>query len=71
ISKLNEAARRAAELGLEVKAGHGLTLENVALLFKMPALSEVNIGHSIVSRSVIVGLEKAVKEMKKALKKPR
>jgi pyridoxine 5-phosphate synthase len=67
IDRLVRAASLAANLGLEVKAGHGLTLENVGLLKKIPALIELNIGHSIVARSVFVGLEKAVREMKRAI----
>lgn len=67
VKKLVEAARLANALQLEVKAGHGLTLQNIRLLRKVPHLIEVNIGHSIVARSVFVGLEVAVREMKKAI----
>lgn len=69
LDRLIEAARWAKELQLEVKAGHGLTLQNVGLILKIPYLEELNIGHSVVSRSVIVGLERATREMKVALKK--
>lgn len=68
LEKLNAAAALAEERRLEVKAGHGLTVQNVKGLLDLPTLNEVNIGHSIVCRSLILGLEKAVSEMKEALK---
>lgn len=67
IERLIAAARLAHGLGLKVNAGHGLTCENVALLHLVPHLVELNIGHSIVSRAVFIGLEAAVKEMLKAM----
>src|SRR5262245_7843843 len=54
-------------LGLKVNAGHGLNCENVPLLHVVPHLVELNIGHSIVSRAVFIGLAAAVKEMLKAM----
>ena len=63
ISRLISAAKQARELGLKVNAGHGLNYENLNALFEVPNLVELNIGHSIVGRSVFVGLENAVKEM--------
>jgi pyridoxine 5-phosphate synthase len=54
----------AREAGLAVHAGHGLTYENVAPVAAIPEVEELNIGHSIVSRSVFVGIERAVREMK-------
>jgi pyridoxine 5-phosphate synthase len=48
---------------LQVNAGHGLNCENLPPLFAVPHLVELNIGHSLVSRAVLVGLEKAVREM--------
>lgn len=68
LEKLNAAATLAEELRLEVKAGHGLTVQNVKGLLPLPSLSEVNIGHSIVCRALILGLETAVREMKDALR---
>jgi pyridoxine 5-phosphate synthase len=53
----------AHSLGLQVNAGHGLNTQNVPLLFEAPHLVELNIGHSIVSRAITVGLATAVKEM--------
>ncbi len=67
VQRLYKAASFAADLGLEVKAGHGLTTRNMSLLLGMPLLSEVNIGHFIVCQSVFVGLENAVREMKAVL----
>lgn len=67
LAKLYSAAKRAVDLDLEVKAGHGLTVQNVRPLVELPGLTELNIGHSIVARSVILGLEEAVREMKQAL----
>lgn len=57
------AGRRATDLGLGVNAGHGLTYQNVRPVLAIPALEELNIGHSIVSRAVLVGMERAVREM--------
>lgn len=67
IERLIAAAKQAHDLGLRVNAGHGLNCENVALLHIVPHLVELNIGHSIVSRAVFVGLEAAVKEMLTAM----
>jgi pyridoxine 5-phosphate synthase len=63
LQRLISGAKQAHALGLKVNAGHGLNLENLPTLFQVPHLVELNIGHSIVSRAVFVGLEKAVKEM--------
>ena len=69
IERLVAAAKLAHELKLRVNAGHGLNYENLPLLHVVPHLVELNIGHSIVSRAVFTGLEKAVKEMLKLLEK--
>lgn len=63
LGKIASAARMAAGLGLRVGAGHGLTLANVQAVARIPEVSELNIGHSIISRAALVGLEQAVKEM--------
>ncbi|HNQ90302.1 MAG TPA: pyridoxine 5'-phosphate synthase [Verrucomicrobiota bacterium] len=63
VDRLIAAARQAHGLGLRVNAGHGLNYENVAALEPVPHLVELNIGHSIVSRSIGVGLRQAVEEM--------
>lgn len=63
LEKLIAAARQAHGLGLKVNAGHGLNYDNLKALYRVPHLVELNIGHSIVSRSVFVGMEQAVREM--------
>lgn len=63
LQKLMRGAAQALELGLRVNAGHGLNYENTAAILALPGLEELNIGHSIISRSVTVGLETAVRDM--------
>ncbi len=63
LKKLKESAILANRLGMEVHAGHGLNYSNVQPVAALPFVKELNIGHSIISRAVFVGLEKAVKEM--------
>jgi pyridoxine 5-phosphate synthase len=63
IERLAQAAELAHQAGLRVHAGHGLNYENLPLLDSVPHLVEVNIGHSIVSRAVMAGLEAAVRDM--------
>lgn len=62
--RLKNAAKLAQELGLRVNAGHGLNYENVHRMHEIEGLYELNIGHSIISRAVFTGLEKAVVDMK-------
>lgn len=61
---LKGAAIFAQNFGLKVNAGHGLNYQNVGRMHEIPNLVELNIGHSIIARSVFVGLEQAIKEMK-------
>ena len=63
LRRLIEAAKLAKSLGVQVNAGHGLNTANLPVLFEVPHLVELNIGHSIVSRAITVGLAVAVKEM--------
>jgi pyridoxine 5-phosphate synthase len=63
LERLIKAAQQAHGLGLRVNAGHGLNYENLPTLHRVPHLVELNIGHSIVSRAIGVGMEMAVKEM--------
>jgi len=63
LERLVSGAQRAHKLGLRVNAGHGLNYRNLPALFNVPHLVELNIGHSIISRAVSVGLNSAVKEM--------
>jgi pyridoxine 5-phosphate synthase len=67
LDRLSAAAEHAHQLGLKVNAGHGLNGQNVRALHAVPHLVELNIGHSIISRAVFIGLEGAVKEMLKAM----
>jgi len=62
--KITEAAKLAGSLGLSVGAGHGLNYMNVRKIARIPEVEELNIGHSIISRAALVGLERAVREMK-------
>jgi pyridoxine 5-phosphate synthase len=64
LKRIAAAARHAQSLGLIVNAGHGLHYHNVSAIAAIPEIVELNIGHSIVARSVFVGLEAAVREMK-------
>jgi pyridoxine 5-phosphate synthase len=68
LENLQAAAKAGSELKLQVNAGHGINYTNIALIHKIPHLTELNIGHSIVSRAVFVGLDAAVKEMLAAMK---
>ena len=63
LQRLISGSERAHSLGLKVNAGHGLNCENLPALLRVPHLVELNIGHSLVSRAVFVGLEQAVREM--------
>ncbi|MGH8579951.1 MAG: pyridoxine 5'-phosphate synthase [Gammaproteobacteria bacterium] len=65
------AAKRAAAAGLKVNAGHGLHYHNVTRVAAVPQLGELNIGHSIIARAVISGIEAAVREMKRLLEEAR
>jgi pyridoxine 5-phosphate synthase len=67
IERLREAAVHAKSIGLVVAAGHGLTTRNVGALAAIPEITEFNIGHHIISRSIFIGLENAVKEMLDAI----
>ena len=67
LKRLVTGARQAHALGLKVNAGHGLNYENLAALFQVPHLVELNIGHSLVSRAVFVGMASAVREMLAAM----
>lgn len=67
LAALRSAAARGAEIGLAVHAGHGLTVRNVHPVAAIPEIEELNIGHSIVSRAVFIGLAAAVREMRAAM----
>lgn len=71
LSRVLDAAKAAAKLGLKVAAGHGLHYQNVIPVAAIPEIEELNIGHSIVGRAVLVGFERAVREMKDLLRQAR
>ena len=71
LDRLRAAARTAAGLGLEVHAGHGLMVANVGPVAAIPEIVELNIGHSIVGRAILVGMAVAVREMKDAIARAR
>ena len=71
LEKLRAAARAASESKVQVNAGHGINYKNIVLIHQIPNLTELNIGHSIVSRAVRVGLGTAVKEMLAAMENYR
>jgi pyridoxine 5-phosphate synthase len=64
---LTTAGKLVCDLGMHLHAGHGLNYHNVVPVAQIPAMRELNIGHSIVSRAVLVGLERAVREMKRLI----
>jgi pyridoxine 5-phosphate synthase len=63
LERLIDCAKYAANLNLQVNAGHGINYRNIALIHTIPHLTELNIGHSIVARAIFVGFEAAVREM--------
>ncbi len=71
LERLSTAAKRAANLGLEVHAGHGLTYNNVTPVASISEIVELNIGHCIIGRAIFVGLEKAVRDMKTLMQAAR
>jgi pyridoxine 5-phosphate synthase len=71
LERLNRAASIARKLSLAVHAGHGLTYENVHPVAAIPEIEELNIGHSIVSRAVLTGMEAAVRDMADILRRAR
>ena len=71
LGRLRDSARLASRLGLRVLAGHGLNLQNVRPVAALPELEELNIGHSLMGRAVLVGLERAVQEMLVAMTEAR
>lgn len=68
LEKIVNAAKTASKLGMRVAAGHGLNYTNVHLVAAIPEIEEFNIGHAIVARAVLVGMERAVHEMIERIK---
>jgi pyridoxine 5-phosphate synthase len=71
LETLKRAAHQASKLGLHVHMGHGLNYNNVQAIATIAEVEELNIGHSIVSRAVLVGLERAVRDMKESMRAGR
>ena len=67
LSRVINAAKLADKLGLKVHAGHGLNYRNVKQIAAIEEIEELSIGHSIISRAVLVGMERAVKEMRELI----
>ena len=67
LDRLNRAARRGAELGLEVHAGHGLTFDTVEAVARIPQLVELNIGHFLIGEAIYVGLKGAIARMRELM----
>jgi pyridoxine 5-phosphate synthase len=70
LNKVMNAARAGRKLSMKVVAGHGLTYQNVGPIAAIGEIEELNIGHSIVARAVLVGMDWAVREMKALMEKP-
>jgi len=68
LDALRRAAALAGELGLRVNAGHGLTAKNVGPVARIPEVEELSIGHAVIARSIAVGMEAAVREMREAVR---
>lgn len=71
LNALEEATQLGATLGLAVHAGHGLTVGNVGPIAAIPEIEELNIGHSVVSRAIFVGLAEAVRELRDVMDRAR
>jgi pyridoxine 5-phosphate synthase len=71
LDELRRAARHAADMGLFVHAGHGLTYQNVQPVAAIPEIEELNIGHSVISRALMTGMSNAVQEMARLVKGAR
>jgi len=69
LERIRGAAKHAKKLGLGVNAGHGLNYQNIKIFRELGDVDEVSIGHSIIARAVIVGIEEAVKEMIRLIRK--
>jgi len=69
LERLIEGAKLAHKLGLKVNAGHGIDYKNIKGILKIPYLVELNIGHSIIARAIMVGMHKAVAKMVKLMSK--
>lgn len=71
VTKITTAAKAGRKLGFAVLAGHGLTYRNIDPIARISEIEELNIGHSIISRAVLVGMDEAVREMIALMRNPR
>jgi len=71
LTRIRTAARSAVKAGLKVAAGHGLTYRNVGVVARISEIEEFNIGHNIIARAALVGLDRAVREMIEAIHNPQ
>lgn len=71
LDRLRQASKHAARAGLKVAVGHGLTYRNIAPVARIPEVEEFNIGHNIVARAALVGMDRAVREMIDAIRQSR
>jgi pyridoxine 5-phosphate synthase len=71
LTALQDAAKLGASLGLAVHAGHGLTVANVRSVAAIPEIEELNIGHSVVSRAIFIGLFQAVRDFRDVMDEAR
>jgi len=67
LERLRQGADYGHELGLKINAGHGITMDTIAAILRIPHLDTLNIGHSIVARAVMIGIDAAVREMLAAM----
>jgi pyridoxine 5-phosphate synthase len=70
LGRLSDASRLAAKFGLEVAVGHGLSYRNILPLLGIQGLTRVNVGYSLVARAIVVGFERAVREMMELIYRP-
>lgn len=71
LARIEEAAHQASEMGIIVNAGHGLNIHNVALIAKILAIQELNIGHALIAQAIFIGLPQAIEQMKTAIFRAR
>jgi len=67
LERLRRAAAHGAAIGLEIHAGHGLTIDNVGPVAAIPELAELNIGHALIGDAIFMGLDHAVRQMRAAM----
>ena len=71
LTRIEEAAHQASEMGIIVNAGHGLNIHNVTPIAKILAINELNIGHALIAQAIFIGLPQAIKQMKTTIFRAR